>query len=124
MKIAALISRYLLGLIFTVFGLNGFLHFIPAPMPPGMAGQFLGVLFGSGYWVLVFAVQTIGGLLLLAGQFVPLTLALLGPVIANILAFHITMDPAGIAPGLLAAILWVVVALANKQHLAGILARK
>ena len=41
MKIAALVARYLLGFIFLVFGLNGFLHFIPMPPPSGVAGDFM-----------------------------------------------------------------------------------
>ena len=47
MKITSVIARYLLGFIFLVFGLNGFLHFIPAEMPTGTAGQFIGALFVS-----------------------------------------------------------------------------
>jgi putative oxidoreductase len=110
MKILALIARLLLGLMFVFFGLNGFLHFLPATMPAGLAGQFLSVLFASHYAYLVFAVQLIGGLLLWANRFVPLALVLLAAVIANILVYHITMQPAGIGPGLLAAILWLIVA--------------
>jgi putative oxidoreductase len=110
MKIVALVARLLLGLLFFVFGLNGFLHFIPASMPPGLAGQFFGVMFASHYAYLVFGVQFVGGVLLLANQFVPLALVLLGAVIVNILVFHITMQPAGLAPGVTAAILWLIVA--------------
>jgi uncharacterized membrane protein YphA (DoxX/SURF4 family) len=92
MKIAALIARNLLGLMFVVFGLNGFLHFIPQPPPPaGLASQFLGALGASHYMVPVFALQLVGGALLLANRFVPLALVLLGPVIANILLFHVLM---------------------------------
>ena len=79
MKIAALISRLLLGLIFLVFGLNGFLNFIPMPPPTGVAGQFFGAIFASRYWVVIFGIQILGGLLLLINRFVPLALTLLGP---------------------------------------------
>jgi uncharacterized membrane protein YphA (DoxX/SURF4 family) len=78
MKIASLIARLLMGLIFFVFGLNGFLNFIPAPPPTGLAGQFAGILFTSHLYVVIFAVQTIGGLLLLVNRFVPLALIILG----------------------------------------------
>ncbi|HEX4807652.1 MAG TPA: hypothetical protein VH325_01905 [Bryobacteraceae bacterium] len=71
MKIAASIARYLLGLLFLVFGLNGFLHFIPMPPPPGVAGQYMGALFVSHYLVAVFLVQVIGGIFLLANRYVP-----------------------------------------------------
>jgi putative oxidoreductase len=71
MKTASHIARILLGLIFTVFGLNGFLHFIPLPLPSDVAGQFMGALFVSHYYVAVFAVQVAGGILLLSNRFVP-----------------------------------------------------
>ena len=82
MRIVALIARILLGLMFVVFGLNGFLHFIPmGPMPTGVAGQFAGALFVSHYMYVVAALQVIGGALVLSGFYVPLGLTLLGPVI-------------------------------------------
>lgn len=110
MKIVALISRILLGAIFLVFGLNGFFHFIPAPPIPGLAGEFTHALFASGYVYLVSAVQTIAGFLLLINQFVPLALVLLGPVIVNIIAFHLAMQPAGLPPGLFVTVLWLILA--------------
>ncbi len=124
MKTIVLIARLLLGLMFTVFGLNGFLHFIPAPMQTGLASQFLGALVASHYHYFVFAIQLIGGILLLINQYVPLALVLLGAVIANILTFHITMQPAGIPPGLLALVLWLVVTYWHRAAFAPLLAPK
>ena len=121
MKIASLLARLLLGFVFLVFGLNGFFHFIPMPPPARLAGQFMGVVFATHYWVLIFAVQAMGGLLLLVNRYVPLALVLLGPVIANILNFHIFMAPQGLPLAVIVTALWVVVALRNKKHLAGIL---
>lgn len=109
MRIASTIARYLLGVIFLVFGLNGFLHFIPAPPPQGLAGEFIGALFASHFYVLIFGVQVIGGALLLANRFVPLALAILGPVIVNILAFHISMAPSGLPPAILVTVLWSLI---------------
>jgi putative oxidoreductase len=106
MKITALIGRILLGLLFLVFGLNGFLHFIPMPPPSGLAGQYLGALFVSHYLAAVFFLQVVGGILLLANRFVPLALILLGPVVVNILLFHSLMEPAGLPLALVAAALW------------------
>ena len=71
MKTASTIARYLSGVIFLVFGLNGFLHFIPLPPPSGVAGQFMGALFVSHYLTLIFALQVIGGVLLLANRYCP-----------------------------------------------------
>jgi uncharacterized membrane protein YphA (DoxX/SURF4 family) len=69
MKVVALIARLLLGLIFFVFGLNGFLHFIPmGQMPTGLAGQYIGALLQSHYIYFVAALQVVGGLLLLVGR--------------------------------------------------------
>jgi len=109
MKIATTIARLLLGLVFTVFGLNGFLHFIPMQMPTGLAGQYMGSLFVSHYLVIVFLLEIAGGLLLLANRYVALALVLLGPVIVNILCFHIFLSPTGLVMALFAALLWVVV---------------
>ncbi len=110
MKIVAIVARILLGLMFFVFGLNGFLHFIPAPPVLGLAGQFAGALVQSHYIYLVSGTQVIAGVLLLADQFVPLALALLAPVLVNILVFHLTMQPSGLPPGLFATILWFILA--------------
>ena len=89
MKYAILIARVLLGIVFVVFGSNAFLHFIPTPPLQGQAGAFIGALIASGYIYAVAILQIVGGLLLLIGRFVPLGLALLGPVIVNIMLYHI-----------------------------------
>jgi len=78
-KILTQISRSLLGFIFLVFGLNGFLHFVPMPPPSGVAGQFLGSMFVTKYLLFVFSIQLIGGALLLIDRYVPLALTILGP---------------------------------------------
>src|SRR5580698_11671054 len=88
MKIASGVARYLAGVIFLVFGLNGFLHFIPLPPPNGVAGQFMGALYVSHYLTLIFGLQVIAAVLLLANRYVPLALAILAPVIVNNLCFH------------------------------------
>src|SRR6202140_4976407 len=124
MKITSVIARVLLGLIFLVFGLNGFLHFIPMPPPAGIAGQFFGSIFASHYWVVIFGVQILGGLLLLASRFVPLALVILGPVVVNIFFFHALMAPAGLPLAIVAVVLWAIVAIRNKRHLAGIFVQR
>src|SRR3979490_2162284 len=97
MKIVVLIARLLLGLVFVVFGLNGFLNFLSmGPMPTGLAGQFVGALVVSHYFWVVAALQIIGGALLLVNRFVPLGLVVLGPVIVNIILYHVVLHPTGI----------------------------
>src|SRR4030095_12988237 len=96
MKIVSLIARLLLGLAFVVFGLNGFLNFLDmGPMPTGLAGQFMGGLLQSHYFWVVAALQVAGGVLLLVNRYVPLGLVLLGPVIVNILLYHLFLNPSG-----------------------------
>ena len=121
MKIAALIARLLLGLIFTVFVLNLFLHFLKMPPPEGQAGAFFGALFVSGYIYAIAALQVVGGLLLLSGRFIPLGLTLLGPVIVNILLFHICLDPAGLPLAIVVAVLTLVVLAHHRQSFAPLL---
>ena len=88
MKIASIIARYLLALVFIVFGLNGFLHFIRQPPPSSaMAGEFFTVMFASHYLVFVFGLQLIAGVLFLFRRTVPLALTIAGPIIVNILLF-------------------------------------
>src|SRR6201984_291902 len=93
MKILNKVSRFLLGLIFLIFGLNGFLHFIPMPPPTGVAGQFLGALYVSNYLVVIFLLQIVGAILLLLNRYVPLALTLLAPIIVNVLLVHLLMAP-------------------------------
>src|SRR5260370_28935869 len=120
MKIAALIARFLLGLVFFVFGLNGFLHFIPMqPLPPGTTGQFVGALLASHYFLVVSAFQLAGGVLLLVNRYVPLALVLLGPVVVNILFFHLLMDRRGLPLALVVAVLWAILFLRHRQHFSG-----
>ena len=125
MKIASVIARYLLGLMFTVFGLNGFLNFIHQPPPPNpLAIQFLVAVSSSHFAAFFFLVQVIGGLLLLSGYFVPLALTLLAAELYNILAFHLTLAPAAIPPALVAAALWVLVFLQYRGSFQHIFAAK
>lgn len=121
MKIASTVARYLLGLMFTVFGLNGFLHFIPAPMPTGAAGQFMMAMVTSHYYVVVFGFQLLCGILLLANRFVPLAVIILAAIITNILTFHIFMNPSGLPVALVTAVLWVLLFLGVRSSFDGVL---
>jgi putative oxidoreductase len=125
MKIVALIARLLLGLVFFVFGLNGFFNFLHmGPMPSGLAGQYIGVLFQSHYVYAVSAFQVIGGALLLINRYVPLALTILGPVIVNILLYHLLMDLKGIPMALVVTICWGILFYRNRQYFAGLFVQK
>ncbi|SRR5258708_17783402 len=120
MKIASTISRFLLGLIFVVFGLNGFLQFISMPPPTGLAAQYFTVLFMSHYLVVVFAIQLAGGVLLFFHRAVPIALVLLGPVIVNILLFHFLMAPEGLPLALITTALWFMAFWPYRRAFAGL----
>jgi len=122
MKIATVIARVLLGLIFVVFGSNAFLHFIPMPpLPQNLAGDFLIVFFASGYVYVIGAMQVIGGLFLLIGRFVPLGLTILAAVIFNILVFHILMTHEGFPPALVVTVLELFLLWRYRDAFAGLL---
>jgi putative oxidoreductase len=120
MKILTHIGRFLLGFIFLVFGLNGFLHFIPMPPPSGVAGQFLGAMFVSNYLLVVSGLEAISGALLLINRYVPLALTILGPIIVNIVLFHGLMNPAGLGLAFFVTVLWGVVFASVRLAFAGI----
>jgi uncharacterized membrane protein YphA (DoxX/SURF4 family) len=121
MKAAITVARVLLGLVFFVFGLNGFLHFMPTPPPLPAAGAFFLALMKTGYMIpLIFAVQVTGGALLLCGVAVPFALVILAPVVVNIVAFHffLSPEPAQIVIALIAAALEIVLALYHRAAFA------
>ena len=121
MKIVTMIDRVLLGLVFVVFGSNAFLHFIPMPPPKGLAGDFTTALFVSHYFYVVAILQIVGGALLLSGRFIPLALTLLGPVIVNILLFHLFLDPPGLPMALVVGVLALFLLWQHRQSFAGLL---
>jgi len=96
MKIAVIVVRLLLGAVFVVFGLNGFLNFIEAPPMEGQAGAFVGALVATKYIYAIKILEIAGGLMLLLGRFVPLGMVVLGPIIVNIFLFHALMAPEGL----------------------------
>jgi len=121
MKTATIITRVLLGLIFVTFGLNIFLNFIPMPPPPeGPAREFMTSLFMSHYVYVVGALQVVGGLILLSGRWMPLGLTLLGPVIVNIVCFHVLMAPAGLPMAIVVSLLALFLLWRYREHFAGL----
>jgi putative oxidoreductase len=120
MKVAALVCRLLLGLMFLVFGFNKIVPFMHATMPPGDAGAW-SLLMVNHHWMTVVGLfETAGGLLLLIGRFVPLGLTLVAPVCVNILAFSFLFPSGGKAPGIVAAILEIFLICAYRSYFAGL----
>ena len=125
MRIVVLIARILLGLVFLVFGLNGFLNFIPVgQLPSGLAGQFVTALLQSHYVQVVCAFEVAGGALLLINRYVPLGLVMLGPIIVNILLYHLLLFHMGLGIAIVVAILWGIVAFYHRQSFAGLFVQK
>ena len=118
-------ARLFLGLIFFVFGLNGFLQFMPQPPLPEAAGSFMGALAATGYmFPLIKGTEVVAGALLLGNRFVPLALLLLAPIVVNIAAFHLVLAPVNLAMvfvllGLMAYLGW-----SYRDAFAGVLTAK
>jgi len=123
MKVLIIIARILLGLAFVVFGANAFVPFMPmGPQPEGLAGDFIQALRASHYFYVVAALQIAGGALcLLSGRLVPLGLMLLGPVIVNILLYHIFLEPKDLVVAIIVSALSLFLLWAYRQAFAGIL---
>jgi uncharacterized membrane protein YphA (DoxX/SURF4 family) len=118
-------SRLLLGLIFFVNGLNGFLQFLPQPPMPPEAAAFAGALFGSGYFIpLLKSVELAAGILLLAGVAVPFALTLLAPIVVQVAAFHIFLAPAGMPVVVLLLVFELHLAWVHRAAFAPLFARR
>jgi hypothetical protein len=104
-------ARIVLGLVFCVFGLNGFMHFIPIPPVHGAAAQFFAGLAAADYFFpLLAATQTVAGAALLVRRFVPLALILLAPIVTHIVALHVFVVRSGLAMAVLVLGLEVILA--------------
>ena len=123
-KIVVIIARLLLGVIFVVFGLNVYLHFIPMQAPTGVATEFLGAMASTHYLYVIGVFEVIPGLFLLFNRFVVLGLALQAPVIFNILVFHILMAPGGLLLAVIVALLWMLVFHQHRSAYKGLLQKR
>jgi len=125
MKHIPTIARLLLGLIFTVFGANMWLHFIPIPPPPTEAAKnFMFAIYGSGYLDVVKVLEVTGGLLLLSGRFTNLALTLLGPVVVNIALYHFFLVKGGYEMPVVLGVLSLVALSGRKDYLSTVFAAK
>ena len=125
MSKVALVARILLGLIFFVFGLNGFFSFLPPPeVPEGAPQAYMGGLGATGYFFPVLKItEVVGGAMLLSGMWVPLGLILLSPVVVHIALYHLLLDPSGAVMAIVIVLLQIVVAWAYGGSFKGVLDR-
>jgi len=115
-------ARLALGFAFFVFGLNGFLHFLPQPPMSGPPADFAAALFATGYmFPLIKGTEVVASLLLLSNRYVPLALALLAPVLVNIVAFHAFLAPAGLALPIILLVLELYLARSYREAFASML---
>lgn len=114
-RIAPAIVRVLLGLMFLLFGLNGFLKFIPTPkdLPPDIVAVN-DMLTKAGYMTVVSGAEVLIALFLLTNRFVPLALALLAPIIVGILTFHVAIAPQTIPPAIVVLVMELYLAWAYR----------
>ena len=128
MKIAVLILRSLLGIIYLVFGLNFFFHFsfIPAqPQPTGVAATFMTGLFSTGYFFPYMKVlEVLGGLLLLVNRFTAVALLWLFPITLNIFLYHVILAPAGAPMGIVLILIHLFLGYAYFKYYASIFTAK
>jgi hypothetical protein len=125
MKIAVIIVRIFVGLAFVVFGANAFFNFMPAPpMPPTAGTRWITAMVETRYFMVVGAAQVLGGLPLLINRYVPLGLAILGPVIVNILSYHIFMNHVGISGAFIAAALWLFLFYAYREYFSSLFVQR
>lgn len=102
MKSFFIFVRILLGTVLFVFGVNGFLHFIPLPPTTVASASFQQALWETNYLMhLVKSIEIAGGALLLLNRWVPLALLLLLPVTVNIFLVDVVLQPAFMFMGLL-----------------------
>ena len=117
--------RILLGLMFLVFGLNGFLNFMPAPKDlPQDIVTVMGALSKAGYLAVVSGAEILVAVMLLTNRFVPLALTLLAPIIVGIITFHVAMAPATIGPGIVVLVMELYLAWAYRGAFRPLLAAK
>ncbi|MGB5285205.1 MAG: DoxX family protein [Polyangiales bacterium] len=122
MKFAIIGARVFLGLVFVVFGLNGFFHFIPTPEMAEAAGSLMGALVATGYFMMVVKlVEVLAGLMILTGRFLPLGLILLAPVSVHILLFHVFLDPKSLPMAIFIIVLQLFLAWAYRGSFSGVL---
>jgi len=124
MKIVVMIARLLMGAVFVFFGMNLSLNFLHAPMPTGVAGEFFGVMASTHYLWVVAVFQVIPGLFLLFNRYVVLALALLAPVVFNILVVHILIAPSGLLVAVIVAMLWMLVFHRHRSAFSGLLQKR
>src|SRR5688572_5683738 len=114
--VATHVVRVLLGLIFVVFGLNGFVLFIIPPEHSPAGGRFIDLLVSSGYLYVEKLLEIAGGTLLLVNRYVLLGLVILGPLVVNILLFHLFLEPHTLVAGVVPFVLWAWMVWVHRRH--------
>lgn len=122
MKLVVVGVRLFLGLVFVVFGLNGFFHFVEPPAMEDAATALITVFVATGYLMpVVKLTELVSGLMILSGKFVPLGLTLLAPVSINIVLLHLFLNRGGLGSSLVLLVLHLFLAWAYRDSFRGVL---
>ena len=115
-------SRVALGLVFFIFGINGFFNLFSTPAPAETAHGFLvGLATAPYFFPLLKGVEVACGALLLWGSYVTLSLVALAPVVVNVVAFHAFLDPTGLVVALVVSVLYLHLLWQNRSTLSVLL---
>jgi uncharacterized membrane protein YphA (DoxX/SURF4 family) len=120
-----LTARILFGAGFVIFGLNGFLNFMPNPPLTPEAGSLLGALAATGYFFpMIKIIELLTGLMILTNLFAPLGAILITPILVGITTIHIFLNPAGLPMMIVLHILHGLVAYGYKDIYKHVLVKK
>lgn len=120
MKIAILVSRILLGLVFFASGIVSLLKLGKMGGMPSDAMAFMTLMVAHNYTTFIALIMLIGGLLLLVGRFVPIGLVMLGPILVNILLFHLLFHVPGVITGAVCTMLEVFLIWSYRANFRGL----
>ncbi len=123
-RIAATVVRYLLGLIFLIFGLNGFFNFIPMPPPEGDLLTFFTAFQVTNFFIILKISEVLAGVLLLSGLYVPFAIALLGPITLHIFVLHLNIAPEGLPMAIFVFLGNLFLAYTYRDHYKSVFAKK
>lgn len=117
MKKVVMISRYVLGALLVVFGLNGFFNFLPMPAPTGVAGEYMMGLFKTGYmFPLIKSIEILAGVSFLTNRFTALAAVVFMPISVNIFLYHAFLAPASGLAAYVVFVLSLVILISHKEQ--------
>ena len=112
--------RIFFGVICVIFGFNPFLHFMPIPPMPGDAGILNEIYQNSGFMKFIHVFQILGGLGLIFGKYISLSLTFIVAIFFNATIFHVFHDMAGVGMAAFMFVLSLVLVFLYKDKFASL----